>query len=59
MALAALAGGLALGVAVNLIGTYVDFVGSDLRLPVALAIILAVLLVRPAGLFGKEAVRRV
>ncbi len=57
--LGAVVGGLALGVAVNLIGTYVDFVGADLRLPVALAIILAVLLVRPSGLFGRAAVRRV
>jgi branched-chain amino acid transport system permease protein len=55
----AVVGGLALGVTVNLIGTYVDFVGSDLRLPVALSVILLVLLVRPAGLFGREAVRRV
>jgi branched-chain amino acid transport system permease protein len=57
--LGAVIGGLALGVIVNLAGTYVDFVGADLRLPVALAIILVVLLVRPAGLFGREAVRRV
>jgi branched-chain amino acid transport system permease protein len=57
--LGAVIGGLALGVAVNLIGTYVDFVGADLRLPVALLIILGVLLVRPQGLFGREAVRRV
>jgi branched-chain amino acid transport system permease protein len=57
--LGAVVGGLTLGVAVNLIGTYVDFVGADLRLPVALLIILGVLLVRPSGLFGREAVRRV
>ena len=57
--LGAVIGGLSLGVAVNLIGTYVDFVGADLRLPVALLIILGVLLVRPQGLFGREAVRRV
>ena len=38
---------------------YVDFVGADLRLPVALLIILVVLLVRPAGLFGKPVARRV
>src|SRR5687767_11858718 len=55
----AVVGGLLVGVMINLIGTYVDFVGADLRLPVALAIILAVLLVRPSGLFGREAVRRV
>jgi branched-chain amino acid transport system permease protein len=57
--LGAVVGGLALGVIVNLAGTYIDFVGADLRLPVALLIILVVLLVRPAGLFGREAVRRV
>jgi branched-chain amino acid transport system permease protein len=55
----AVAGGLLLGVGLNLIGAYVDFVGADLRLPVALLIILVVLLVRPAGLFGKPLTRRV
>jgi branched-chain amino acid transport system permease protein len=55
----AVAGGLALGVLLNLLGTYVGFVGSTLRLPVALATILLVLLVRPAGLFGRAVVRRV
>lgn len=55
----AVAGGLLLGVGLNLIGAYVDFVGADLRLPVALLIILVVLLVRPAGLFGKPVTRRV
>jgi len=55
----AVAGGLMLGVGLNLIGNYVDFVGSDLRLPVALLVILIVLLVRPAGLFGKPVTRRV
>jgi branched-chain amino acid transport system permease protein len=55
----AVAGGLILGVGLNLIGTYSDFVGADLKLPVALLIILVVLLVRPAGLFGKPVTRRV
>ena len=55
----AVAGGLLLGVGLNLIGAYVDFIGSDLRLPVALLIILVVLLVRPAGLFGKAVTKRV
>ena len=54
----AVVGGLMLGVGLNLIGSYVDFVGADLRLPVALLIILVVLLVRPR-LFGKPVVRRV
>ena len=55
----AVAGGLILGVGLNLIGTCRDFVGADLKLPVALLIILIVLLVRPAGLFGKPVTRRV
>jgi len=55
----AVVGGLLLGVGLNLIETYVDFVGADLKLPVALLIILVVLLVRPAGIFGKPVTRRV
>ena len=48
-----------LGVALNLLGTYVDFIGVELRLPAALLLILVVLLVRPAGLFGKPQVKKV
>jgi branched-chain amino acid transport system permease protein len=55
----AVVGTLLLGVFINLVGTYVGWIGNDLRLPVALAVILAVLLVRPAGIFGKAAARRV
>ncbi len=55
----AVVGSMLLGVLVNLIGTYVDWVGTELRLPLALALILGVLLVRPAGLFGRQAVARV
>ena len=55
----AVVGGLMLGVGLNLVGAYIDFVGADLRLPVALLIILIVLLVRPSGLFGKAVARRV
>jgi branched-chain amino acid transport system permease protein len=55
----AVAGGLGLGVLLSMLGTYVHPVTSELRLPVALAILLAVLLVRPAGLFGRAVVRRV
>jgi branched-chain amino acid transport system permease protein len=57
--LGAVVGGMILGVGLNLIGAYVDFVGADLRLPVALLIILVVLLVRPAGLLGHAVTRRV
>lgn len=55
----AVVGGLILGVVVNLLGRYVGFVGQELRLPSALALLLLVLLVRPQGLFGHVRVRRV
>jgi branched-chain amino acid transport system permease protein len=55
----AVVGGLALGVAINLLGTYVDFVTPELELPVAFAVLIGVLLLRPAGLFGRAIVRRV
>jgi branched-chain amino acid transport system permease protein len=54
----AVVGGLLLGVLLNLVGTYVDWIGGELRLATALAVILAVLLVRPSGLFGRAALRR-
>jgi branched-chain amino acid transport system permease protein len=57
--LGAVLGSLLLGVMINLLGTYVGWIGSDLRLPVALAVILGVLLVRPEGLLGRSAARRV
>ena len=55
----AVVGGLALGVVLNLLGTYVDFFSGEMRLVGGLLVILAVLYFRPAGLFGKTAVRRV
>jgi branched-chain amino acid transport system permease protein len=55
----AVVGGLTLGVLVNLLGRYWDFVGEELRLPTALAILLIVLVIRPQGLMGHVVVRRV
>jgi branched-chain amino acid transport system permease protein len=55
----AVVGGLLLGVMINLLGAYVDFVGNELRLPTALAVLLVVLIIRPTGLFGRVVVRRV
>jgi branched-chain amino acid transport system permease protein len=55
----AVVGGLAFGVILNLASAYWSFVGGALKLPFGLAIILLVLLVRPNGLFGSRAVRRV
>jgi branched-chain amino acid transport system permease protein len=56
--LGAVVGGLILGVMLNLLGTYVHWIGGELRLAAALAVILGVLLVRPSGLFGSRAVTR-
>src|SRR5687768_9540549 len=55
----AVVGGLIVGVTENLVGTYVRFIGTELKLTVALAIILIVLMVRPSGLFGRGVVHRV
>ena len=57
--LGAVIGGLLLGVTITLLGRYVGFVGQALKLPTALLLILLVLLVKPNGLFGRVAVRRV
>lgn len=55
----AVVGGLILGVVLNLLGTYVEAVGNELRLAAALAIIVAVLVIKPSGLFGRATVQRV
>jgi branched-chain amino acid transport system permease protein len=55
----AVVGGLLLGVLITMLGRYVGFIGEALKLPTALLVILVVLLVKPNGLFGRVAVRRV
>ena len=58
----AIIGGLAIGVLLNLVVTYDTHAHLDLdrmRVPLAFLMILIVLLVRPSGLFGRSAVRRV
>ncbi len=52
-------GGFAVGVIENLAGTFIPYFGRELKLTIALAVIVAVLMVRPAGLFGRTAVSRV
>jgi len=52
-------GGFVIGVMENLLGTFVPFIGTELKQAVALAVIVGVLLVKPAGLFGKVSVHRV
>ena len=53
----AVAGGFVVGVLENLAGAYV--VGTQLKLTVALAIIIGVLVLRPSGLFGRVVQSRV
>jgi branched-chain amino acid transport system permease protein len=55
----AVVGGFLVGIVENLVGTYVSFIGTELKLTVALAMIIVVLLVKPSGLFGRTHVRRV
>src|SRR3954467_2083539 len=52
----AVLGGLIVGVIENIVGTYVSFIGTELKLTVALALILVVLVFKPSGLFGRVAV---
>jgi len=53
----AVAGGLIVGVTENLVGTYL--IASQLKLTVAFALIILVLVFRPNGLFGTAILRRV
>ena len=55
--LGAVIGGFIVGVVENLLGAFV--VGNDLKLSVALVLIISVLLFRPTGLFGRRVVKRV
>jgi branched-chain amino acid transport system permease protein len=52
----AVLGGFIVGVLENVVGMYL---GSEIKLTVALVVIIAVLVVRPSGLFGKVHVARV
>jgi branched-chain amino acid transport system permease protein len=58
----AIVGGVIIGVVQNLASTYSFgpvFFGPELSLPVALLVLVLILLVRPTGIFGRKAVRRV
>ena len=55
----AVVGGFSVGVIENLAGTFIPYVGRELKLTIALALIVAVLTVRPSGLFGRVVVTRV
>jgi branched-chain amino acid transport system permease protein len=53
------AGGFAVGVIENLAGTFIPYVGRELKLTIALVLIVAVLMVKPSGVFGRAVVSRV
>jgi len=53
----AVIGGFLVGVLENIIGVYV--VGTELKLSVALILIVGVLVIKPAGLMGRRIVQRV
>jgi branched-chain amino acid transport system permease protein len=55
----AVVGGFAVGIIENLAGTFIPYFGRELKLTIALILIVAVLLVRPAGIFGRPEVSRV
>ncbi len=53
----AVVGGFIVGVVENVMGAFV--IGTELKLTVALVVIIVVLLVKPSGLFGRVFVTRV
>ncbi len=57
--LGAVVGGFSVGVVENLAGTFIPYVGRELKLTIALALIVAALTIRPSGLFGRPVVTRV
>ena len=57
--LGAVIGGFLVGLIENLAGTYIPAVGAELKLTIALAIIIVVLVVKPSGLLGPRHAQRV
>jgi len=55
--LGAVIGGFIVGVLENVVGAYL--IGTELKLTVALVVIIGVLVVKPSGLFGRILVSRV
>ncbi|SOE18450.1 amino acid/amide ABC transporter membrane protein 1 (HAAT family) [Hoeflea halophila] len=52
-------GGFMVGIIENLAGTYIPEIGGELKLPIALFLIVTVLVFKPTGLFGRTVVQRV
>jgi branched-chain amino acid transport system permease protein len=55
----AVLGGFAVGVMENLAGTFIPYFGRELKLSLALIMIVIVLMFRPSGIFGRSVVSRV
>ncbi len=55
----AVVGGFLVGIIENLAGSFIPYVGRELKLSIALFLIVAVLMVRPSGIFGRQVVTRV
>jgi branched-chain amino acid transport system permease protein len=55
----AVLGGFMVGVVENLAGTFIPVIGGELKLPIALMLIVAVLVFKPSGLMGRTVVQRV
>ena len=57
--LGAVLGGFTVGVVENLAGTYIPVIGGELKLTIALFLIVLVLVFKPEGLLGRRVVQRV
>ncbi|HEX3883678.1 MAG TPA: branched-chain amino acid ABC transporter permease [Stellaceae bacterium] len=57
--LGAVVGGFLVGIIENLAGTFVPYFGRELKLSLALILIVAVLMFKPSGIFGRSVVSRV
>ncbi|HET7410892.1 MAG TPA: branched-chain amino acid ABC transporter permease [Paracoccaceae bacterium] len=55
----AVLGGFSVGVIENLAGTYIPVIGAELKLTIALFLIVLVLVLKPEGLMGRRTVQRV
>jgi len=55
----AVLGGFLVGVIENLAGTFIPVIGGELKLTIALCIIVLVLVLKPGGLFGRATIQRV
>jgi branched-chain amino acid transport system permease protein len=55
----AVLGGFIVGVIDNLAGTFIPVIGGELKFTIALVVIVAVLVMKPQGLFGRPVVHRV